>query len=38
MVLTDEMRVRHIPPEEHAQLRWDVRVLESVALSALYEK
>ena len=35
-VLADELRVRAIPPEEHEQLRADVRVMEAAALQEIY--
>lgn len=35
-VLADELRIRAIPPEEHEQLRADVRVMEAAALQEIY--
>lgn len=35
-VLAEELRARAIPPEEHEQLRVDVRVMEDAALQEIY--
>lgn len=35
-VLAEELRIRAIPPEEHEQLRADVRVMEAAALQEIY--
>ncbi len=35
-VLAEELRVREIPPEEHEQLRADVRDMEAAALQEIH--
>ncbi|RMX06711.1 hypothetical protein D8I35_09425 [Corticibacter populi] len=36
-VLAEELRLREIPADQHAQLRSDIRVMEAAALDSLYD-